>query len=213
MVLVFIILGIIIVISIINLILMLSNVKLEILKLHIYNNLNKVEIDVLINVSIYFLNKFKIFKIRIDKEKISNKLKLDELNLTKLINDRKRSREVLNNVKKLSHKIEYFKLDGYFSTFNTVLTSNVFAIVCSLIPILVAPKVDGKYINKLKPLNINQNTINVNLNCIISTKIVNIINILHLNSKYLKSIAIAKKGGKSVYGRSSNRRINAYSNE
>ena len=52
-------------------------------------------------------------------------------------------------------------------------------------------------------LNINENKININLNCIISIKMVNIINMLH----YLK-----KKGGK-YNGKSSDRRSYAYSNE
>ena len=60
-----------------------------------------------------------------------------------------------------------------------------------------------KSFEEMYSLNINQNKININLNCIISVKMVNIINILH----YLK-----EKGGNNN-GKSSNRRAYAYSNE
>ena len=99
--------------------------------------------------------------------------------------------------------IEYLKLEGYFGTFNSVLSAFIYGIINAIIPILIAKKLEGTYINNLEFLNINENKININLNCIISIKMVNIINILH----YLK-----KKGGNNN-GKSSYRRSYAYSNE
>ena len=100
-----------------------------------------------------------------------------------------------------------------FGTINQVLSGNIFWIVESSIPILLGSKINGKYINNLKFLKLNQNTINVNLNCIINTKIVNIINILYFNNSFLKDVVKSKKGGVKENGRTSNRRVNAYSNE
>ena len=57
MILVFIILGIIILISLSMLIFSLSNAKLEIKKLHISSIENKVKVDFVLNIGIYFLNK------------------------------------------------------------------------------------------------------------------------------------------------------------
>ena len=76
-------------------------------------------------------------------------------------------------------------------------------IIDSVIPILIAPKTKGKYISNIEFININENKININLSCIISVKMVNIINILH---------CFKKKGGKNN-GKSSDRRSYAYSNE
>ena len=57
--------------------------------------------------------------------------------------------------------------------------------------------------DNIEVLNTNENKININLSCIISVKMVNIINILH----YLK-----KKGGTNN-GKSSNRKSYAHCNE
>lgn len=213
MILVFCILGMIIFICFINLILILSNVKLKIENLHIFNTDGKVKIEVLIIISIYLLNRVKILNIKIDKDKLINKLKLKDLNLQKIREDSRKNKQVFKNIAKLDYKIEYLRIEGYFGTFNAVLSSNIFLFIHSVLPILIAKKINGKYINNLKFLELNQNAINVNLNCIISTKIVNIINILHLNNKYLKSIVTQKKGGIDKHGRTSYRRVNAYSNE
>ena len=66
MVLVFIILGIIIFITLTMLVFALSNAKLEIKKLHISNTDEKLKVDFILNIGIYFLNKVKIVKFTID---------------------------------------------------------------------------------------------------------------------------------------------------
>ena len=114
------------------------------------------------------------------------------------------NKDIIKQLKESDFKIEYLKFEGYFSTFNTVLTSSVFAILQALVPILISRKINGKYINNIEFLNINENIINLGLNCIISIKMVNIINIL----RYL-----IKKGGNKNNGKSSYRRSYAYSNE
>lgn len=201
MILVFFILCFIIIISLINLILVLSNVKLKIKNLHIFAIEEKIKMEFEINISIYFLNKLKIFNIKIGKNKLINKFKLESIS--------KKNNRILKLILKLEYAIEYLKIEGYFGTFNSMLSSNLYVCIHSIIPILILNKLSGEYINNLNFLKLNQNTINVNLSCIINTKIVNIINILQLNKK-LKN---TKKGGDKNYGRTSNRRVNAYSNE
>lgn len=204
MILVFIILGIIIFISLITLILILSNIKLEVKKLHISNEQKELNIDFVLDIALYFLNKIKIINITIDDEKIKDWFKKGKIDIQKLKDNKEVNKEALKILKYVDFKIEYFKLEGNFATFNTVLSSSIYAIMQAIIPIIIAPRINGKYINNVQFLNIKQNIININLNCIISVKMVNIINVLH----YFK-----KKGGKENNGKSSDRRSYAYCNE
>jgi len=203
MILVFVILGIIVLIAFTMFIFLLSNIKLEIKKLQISNSDKKLSVDFILNIGVYFLNKIKIIKFTIDNLKISNLLKEGKLDINKLKNNKEANKDILESIKNNEYEIEYFKLEGYFSTFNSVLSCGIYAIINSIIPILISRKIKGEYINNIQFININENKININLNCIISIKLVNIINILH----YLK-----KKGGKNN-GESSDRRPYAYSNE
>ena len=203
MILVFIILGIIILISLSMLLFILSNAKLEIKKLHISNIESKLKVDFVLNIGIYFLDKVKLFKFTIDNYKISNLLQSGKIDINKLKENKAINIDVLKSVKYHDFNIEYLKIEGYFSTFNTVLSTSIYGLVQAIIPILIAKRLNGKYINDIQFLNINENKININLNCIISVKMVNIINVLH----YLK-----KKGGNNN-GKSSYRRSYAYSNE
>ena len=204
MILVFIILGIIILIIFTMFIFILSSAKFEIKKLHISNIKEKIKVDFVLNLSVYFFNKIKIFKFTIDNYKISNLLETGKLDIKKLKDNEAINIDILKSLKYHDFKIEYFKLEGEYATFNTVLSAWIYGIINAIIPIFIARNINGKYINTLKFININENIININLNCIISVKMVNIINILH----YLK-----KKGGKENNGKSSNRRAYAYSNE
>ena len=206
MILVFIILGIIIFIHLTMFILILSNIKLEVKKLHIsnVNEKRKIEVKFVLNISISFLNKINFNKFTIDNVKINNLLSSGKLNMQKIKVGKELNKDILNQFKNSNFKIEYLKFEGYFATFDTVLTSSIFGILQAIIPILIARKIKGKYINNIEFLNINENVINLGLNCIISIKMVNIINIL----RYL-----TKKGGKKNNGKSSYRRSYAYSNE
>lgn len=204
MILVFIFLGIIIFVLLTMFVLMLSILKIEIKKLHISNTKESFKIDFILNIEIYFLNKFKLIKLVIDDDKIKDGVKSGKIDVNKIKNNNQFNKDSLKLIKNLKINIEYFKLEGEFSTFNTVLSAWIYGFINAIIPILIASKINGKYINNIRIINVNENKININFNCIISVKIVNIINILH----YLK-----KKGGVENNGKSSNRRAYAYSNE
>ena len=206
MILVFIILGIIIFITLSMFLFSLSNIKLEVKKLHIsnVNEKRKIKVKFILNISISFLDKINFIKFTIDNVKINNLLSSGKLDMQKFKVNKAINKDVINRLKGSDFKIEYLKLDGYFATFDTVLTSNIFAILHAVVPILISRKINGKYINNIEFLNIKENLINLGLNCIISIKMVNIINILHY---------VIKKGGKENNGKSSYRRSYAYSNE
>ena len=203
MILVFIVLAIVIFIAFTMFLFLLSNTKLEIKKLHITNIEEKLKIDFILNIGIYFLNKLKIIKFTIDNYKATNILKSGKLDINKLKENKAINIDIIRTFKYYDFNIEYLKLDGYFGAFNNVLSSMIYGAINAFIPIIIARRLGGKYINNIQFINSNKNIININLNCIISVKMVNIINILH----YLK-----KKGGKNN-GKSSDRRSYAYSNE
>ena len=204
MILVFIILGIIILSGIVAFVLMLSTLKFEIQKLHITNEAKKIKADFILDIAIYLFNRFKMIHYQIDNIKMNNLLSSGKIDIQKLKDNHPFNKELIRLLKDSNFRIEYFKIEGYFATFNTVLSSSIYAILNAVIPIIIAPKMHGKYMNHTKFLNTSENIININLNCIISEKLVNIINTLH----YLK-----KKGGKENNGKSSDRRAYAYSHE
>lgn len=203
MILVFVILGFFILINLLFFILILSDLKIEIKKLHIKTFNKKFSIDFRLDIKIYFLNKLKICKFTIDNERISNLIKSGKIDIKNLKVNGYANEKVLEILKHNSVKIECFKLEGYFSTFNNVLSSAIYAFINATIPIIIASRMRGKYYNNVKVVYKNVNLVNINLNCIISIKIVNIINILQQK----------KKGGKINNGKSSNRRSYAYCNE
>lgn len=204
MILVFIFLVMLILISFAMLLLALSNIQIELKQLHISNNKGKLKFKVILNLSIILFNRLKIIKLSIDNKKIIKILKSGKINFTN-VNISKESKKIIKNfLRSDAVIIENLNISGYFSTFNNVLSGIIFSISNALIPILISKKINGKYNNDVSFLNQNQNIINISINCIISIKTVNIINTLYL---------LKKKGGSDKYGKSSNRRSYAYSNE
>ena len=202
MILVFIILGIVILSCFAFFIFALSTLKIEVDKLHISNKEEKLKVDFVLNIAVYFLNKLKLLKITIDNEKINNLLNSGKIDIQKLKDNKPVNKDILKALKNAKFTIELFNIKGYFATFNTVLSSGIYAFVCAIIPIFVAPKLNGKFDNKIEFLNVSENLININLRCIICVKMVNIINILS---------DLKKKGGKQDNGgKSSNRRAYAH---
>lgn len=204
MILVFIILGIIILICLVAFLLMLSTIKLEVKKLYISNLEKELQVDFVLQIALAVFNKIRLIKMTIDNDKVKKILKSGKIDVQKLKDNRALNKDVMKSLKYVKPNIEYLNIEGYFATFNTVFTSSIYGILHAILPILIAPKLKGKYQNDLKFLNLNQNIININLSCIISIKMVNIINIIY---------DLKKKGGRGKYGKSSDRRSYAYSNE
>lgn len=197
-------LGIIIINLVILVILMLSTLKIEIINLRIGNL--KIEKDYNIKISIKMFNKIKIFSTNLNKEKIkklSNTKKFKNIDIKRLKNTASLNKEDIKLLKKIKPKIEELKLYIDLGTEDAVLTSYLIAILASSIGIILP--YTCKDINNCKyivnPLYIGKNVFNLELESIISLKIVHIIYVIY--------ILIMK--GRDKNERTSNRRSYDYS--
>ncbi len=209
MILVFFILALIIIFSLLVFIVLISSVKLNISKLHISNvKSNKLTIEFKSKLQIYIFNKIKIGSIVLDDEKISNILKSGKIDIRKIRGNKKINKDILIVLKNFKYQIEKIKVIGYIGTENAALTAIICTILNTIITLIVSKKTVNyekeKYNYKIESIYINQNIVNLDLNCIISIKIVHIISILYM---------LFKKESVNVNERTSNRRSYAYSYE
>lgn len=186
---------IILIIFIITLILLLSEIKLIIEDFEIFKNfetsiLKKWNVPNYRGIlGLYFLGKIKLFSIKINdnktkkilekdyiKEKIKNTKKLNKYQSKEKIDIAKRA--LKNLIKEI--KIKSFNLKICIDTKNVILTSYLIAIISTIIPNIIRNNIEKfnseNHSFKVSPLYKNQNYIYVKFNCIISIKVVHIIN-------------------------------------
>ncbi len=208
MILVFLLLGLIIFITLIAYILLLSNIKVKITKLHIFYNKKKLDITFVSKLGVYLFNKFKLFQLTIDDDKIKDLYKSGKIDVNKLKNNKELNKDTIKLLKKLDFTIEELKLKGYIGTENAAITAYICSFINAIIPIVIFNKVNNypkeNYHYKVDTVYINQNIVNLEFNCIINVKIVNIINMIY---------SLLKKGRVKKNERTSNRRTYAYSHE
>ena len=208
MILVFLLLGLFIIITLVFYILILSNIKVKIAKLHIFYSSEKLKINFISKLEIYLFNKIKIFEVIIDDDKLKNLYKSGKINITQIRNNKKLNRDIFIELRKIDYNIEKLNFEGYVGTENAAFTAYISSFVNSIIPIIIANKINNykkeNYNYKLDTVYINQNIVNLEFNCIISIKIVHIINVIYI---------LLKKGRVKKNERTSNRRTYAYSHE
>lgn len=171
-------------------------------------------IDLKVVISLAFFKKINILKITINKEKLDrlehNKyvIKIAERIQEKLIKDYKYMHNFeQKSIKEILKISKYFKLnnveiDMKLGTEDAVFTSFAVTTISIIITFLIARKIENtKY--KVIPVYINENYLNLSIKCIISIKVVHIINII----KELKRKDRDKKNGRPL-----NRRTYASSN-
>ena len=177
----------------------MSTIKIKIKDLKIENS--EINKKYKFYIELYFLNKIKIFSIKINNDKykkiVKNK-RLKNLNKSNL----PIGRLILNIIKKI--RIEKLNLKLSIGTEDVPFTSYVVAIIAGIIganlPKYVSIKDTNKINYSIEPIY-NKNTFNLYLDSIINLKIVHIIYIIY---------NLVKKGrGKNE--RTSNRRAYAYS--
>lgn len=210
MVLVFILLGIIIAVLLIFTILLLSKIQIEIKNLKIGNkeeNRGRIKDKYEVKITLYFLKKIPILWFRLNDKKIikiSNSKQLEKIDLKAIEKNVKFNKETIQIIKNIKIKISKLNLRIDIGTEDAILTSYLIAIIASLIGIILPHIVQKNKINNCKyivnPIYQNRNIYHVNLDSIISIKIVHII----------YSMLIFVKKGRDKHERTSNRRAYAY---
>lgn len=204
----FILLSIIIVLFVI---ITFSSIKINIEN---FKFINLKIIDLKVVISFAFLNKINILKITINKEKLDriehNKyvIKIAEKIQEKLIKDYKYMHNFeQKSIKEILKISKYFRLnnveiDMKLGTEDAVLTSFLITTISIIITFLIARKIENIKYN-VRPVYIDEIYLNLSIKCIISIKVVHIINII----KELKRKDRDKKNGRPL-----NRRTYASSN-
>ena len=210
MVLVFILLGTIIALLLIFTILLLSKLQIEIKNLKIGNkeeNKGRIKDKYEVKITLYFLEKIPILWFRLNNKrirKISNSKQLEKLDLKAIEKNIKFNKETLEIIKNIKIKISKLNLRIDLGTEDVIFTSYLIAFIASLIGLILPHIVQKNKINNCKyivnPIYQNRNIYHVNLDSIISIKIVHII----------YSMLIFIKKGRDKHERTSNRRAYAY---
>ncbi len=220
MILFFILYTILILILLLIFLLLVSTVKINVQKLNLTNEYQKLIYTYEIIVGLYIFNKIPLFKIYINPEKIKKPKYQKILSRINIVNKKNKvDIEIFNNeisftkfislvIKKLNFEFSKFQLDIKIGTKDCVITSFAVFGVSTAISFLLA-KTIKKYNSELhkyvvRPLYGENNILKINLNCIINLKMVHIINIIYI---YLKQ----ERRNKNE--RTSNRRSYGYSHE
>lgn len=220
MILVFILLGILILLSIIALVLILSTIKIRIENLEIKNfkleksKLNKQKFKILFQI--YFLGKIKILSINLNSPKIKkiySNQNLKNIDFKEISKKIPLNKENIKIIKDLKIKLENFNFSVKIGTEDAILTSYIVAIIASVIGIILPYLVDKNYKKdckyKINPIY-NINILNLHLNSIISAKIVHIICVI---CNLVKISKLKNKESEKNGRTTSNRRAYAYSHE
>ena len=188
MILVFLLLSFIIILTLMIYILLLSNLKLKISKLHILKNSDEFKITLVSNVSIYLFNKIKLVEITIDDDKIKKFYRSGKINLRKIKENSKLNKEIIKLLRKISFKVESFSVEGYIGTENAAFTAYIIGITNAIIPLLLRKNLSNtcQYKNSINPIYVNENMMNIALKLSINIKIISIINVLIQNHKNRK---------------------------
>lgn len=210
MVLVFILLGIIIVILLIFVILLLSEIQIEIKNLKIGNKEEKkgrIKDKYEVKITLYFLEKIPILWFRLNDKKIrriSKSKQLEKIDLKAIEKNVRFNKETIQIIKNIKIKISKLNLRIDLGTEDAIVTSYLIAFIAGVIGIILPHVVQKNKINNCKyivnPIYQNRNIYHVNLDSIISIKIVHII----------YSMLFFIKKGRDRNERPSNRRAYAY---
>lgn len=209
MVLVLFLLGVLITLTTIVIILIFSNIKINIKKLEIENILlPKLTYDYNIQIGIYLFSAIPFFMFNITpkilkKLKIIEKIKQNHIN-EKVIFDL----DIIKKVKMASVKIKELNLNLKVGTEDAVITSAIVFAISTILSIGLPHLVKRNDYNKIKyeitPLYSGRNIFSLKANSIIYVKMVHIINIIYI---------FLRKRREEKNERASNRRSYANCNE
>lgn len=204
----FIILGILFLFQLIIILFYLSTLELEIKDIK-YDSLQK-ENNFLIFVRLKFLNKLTWAKIKIDNNGIERYKEINKKLLNKITIDLKK--EILQSkslikIEKLDFVLKRINLKIELDLFEPVSTALTCGILSTVLSIIFAKRIEKfskeKCNYKIEPIFSNKPQLKLCLNCIISIKMVHIINTVYM---------LFKKGSEKDGKQASNRRTYAYRN-
>lgn len=211
------ILSLLFILAVIFTMLIISTIKLEI-KDFIFDSTkpkNKKVSQYEIIIRLKLFNRLTWLKIKITKEQINKAItnKLVKRILLKSMEKFKENKNIevkkLKVLKKLNINIDKLKLYIKLDTTNIGTTTTLTTIIATFISIILARTAStnniSNYRYKIQPTFYMQNFLKICIDCIISLKMVHIINIIYILKK--------KRSVNKYDKRTSNRRAYAYSNE
>lgn len=204
----FIILGLFFLFHLIIILFYLSTLEIEVKNIN-YDSLQK-ENNFLIFVRLKLLNKLTWAKIKIDNKGMEKYKEINKKLLSKITIDlRKEILESKNLIKieKLDFVLKKINLKIELNLFEPMLTALTCGIISTVLSIIFAKKIEEytkeKCNYKIEPIFSNNPQLKLCLNCIISIKMVHIINTVYM---------LFKKGSEKDGKQASNRRTYAYRN-
>lgn len=165
--------------------------------------INKFDLE----FSLKLFDKFKWVKFRLDNKKFEklknspNKKVFDKILNTNLFKNFKNASKTTLNILKLSREnaiLKSFNLYSKIGLESAPTTAFVIGVISSILGIILARKIK-KPTYKIEPLYLNKNYIYLSLNCIISLKLVHIINM----KKPLKGKEVYHNYGRNTSNRGS----------
>ena len=200
------------ILSIFFIMLILSTIQIEINNLNFDSSKTKSKRlqEYLFIIKLKLFNKITWIKLKINKTKI-NKAKNSKFYKKVVLNKIKniKGMQDLKVLKELEIKIDKLNLFFEFCIENSAVTAFSTVIISTLISVILSIFANGykkeKYEYKIKPIFGKQNFLKICIDCIISLKMVHIINIIYILKK--------KRSVNKYDKRTSDRRTYAYSNE
>jgi len=142
-----------------------------------------------IKVMLYVLKYINILKIEINNKKIkkinlkkyAKNIDFSKININKLL----LKKEVWNDAEKINTEFKNLDLKVEIGTENAFLTSIIVTLIASGLGIILKDKINNTDIQKyiIIPQFKNKNIINIELDCIISIKMIHIISIMYIIKK------------------------------
>lgn len=184
-----------------------TTIKIELknIKIQIDEKTKKIiNKDYTIILTFYFLNKVKYFKTLINSKKLQNK-KIDLYKMNKVLsknNFKIKNKKILEIIKLLRIQVKKINLNIKIGTEDAALTAIIIGTIAIIIGTFLNMISKEKNEWKLEPIYQNKNILKIDINSIFNIKMIHIIyTIYHLKMKG------------EIYGRTSDRRSYAYSNE
>lgn len=217
----------ILIITLILTLIFISTLRIKLENMNI-SNIKKNKSAYSINISFYLLNKIKWLAFNISEnkiKKITKKIQFKNIDMIKL--EKYLQPSDIKELAKINPKISYLKLEFNLGLEDVVVTSYIVAIISTMLsiilPYVTKEKERKNLYYKILPIYNNKNQYHINLDVIFEVKLINVFKVVYkfyktgtyYQYKSLKETWIEQSQGKECdkNERTSNRRINAYSNE